>query len=197
MGFSTVLSRTCDSALASRWQILLDFYEDETGTFPNSYLVPYTSLQDGSLACNGAFLGQNRSRTSLQDRDPACKRNLWDALRCKIGIPRAKLFESNVRHPWKGSGPLLTKNLTGRRLRHSCQSSSLLFYLNHTHYVASSKTRVQVRLFCSGPLRLTSLGHETVTPDEQCWVPITKARSEGVTLSVLESDLAILPNPFN
>ena len=65
-------------------------------------------------------LGQNRSRTSLQDRDPACKRNLWDALRCKIGIPRAKLFESNVRHPWKGSGPLLTKNLTGRRLRHSC-----------------------------------------------------------------------------
>ena len=63
---------------------------------------------------------QNRSRTSLQDRDPACKRNLWDALRCKIGIPRAKLFESNVRHPWKGSGPLLTKNLTGRRLRHSC-----------------------------------------------------------------------------
>ena len=88
--------------------------------FPDSYLVPYTSLQDGSLACNGALLGQNRSRTSLQDRDPACKRNLWDALRCKIGIPRAKLFESNVRHPWKGSGPLLTKNLTGRRLRHSC-----------------------------------------------------------------------------
>ena len=88
--------------------------------FPDSYLVPYTSLQDGSLACNGASLGQNRSRTSLQDRDPACKRNLWDALRCKIGIPRAKLFESNVRHPWKGSGPLLTKNLTGRRLRHSC-----------------------------------------------------------------------------
>ena len=37
-------------------------------------------------------LGQNRSRTSLQDRDPACKRNLWDALRCKIGIPRANFL---------------------------------------------------------------------------------------------------------
>ena len=146
MGFSTVLSRTCDSALASRWQILLDFYEDETGTFPIATRLP-------TLRCKTEVsramepLGQNRSRTSLQDRDPACKRNLWDALRCKIGIPRAKVFESNVRHPWKGSGPLLTKNLTGRRLRHSCQSSSLLFYLNHTHYVASSKTRVQVRLF--------------------------------------------------
>ena len=60
--------------------------------FPDSYLVPYTSLQDGSLACNGAFLGQNRSRTSLQDRDPACKRNLWDALRCKIGNPACKII---------------------------------------------------------------------------------------------------------
>ena len=37
-------------------------------------------------------LGQNRSRTSLQDRDPACKRNLWDALRCKIGNPACKII---------------------------------------------------------------------------------------------------------
>ena len=105
MGFSTVLSRTCDSALASRWQILLDFYEDETGTFPIATRLP-------TLRCKTEVsramepLGQTRSRTSLQDRNPACKRNLRGALRCKIGIPRAKLFESNVRHPWKGSGPL-------------------------------------------------------------------------------------------
>ena len=59
------------------------------------------------------------------------------ALRCKIEILRAKgtfgvhfvarekscvqnCFKSNVRHPWEGSGPLLTRYLTGRRLRHSC-----------------------------------------------------------------------------
>ena len=55
---------------------------------------------------------------------------------------------------------------------------------------------MQVRLIYSGTLRPTSLGHETVTPDEQCLVPETKARSEGVSLSVLESDLVIYPIPF-
>ena len=70
--------------------------------FPDSYLVPYTSLQDGSLACNGASLGQNRSRTSLQDRDPACKRNLWDALRCKIGNPACKIIWIERTTPLEG-----------------------------------------------------------------------------------------------
>ena len=55
---------------------------------------------------------------------------------------------------------------------------------------------MQVRLIYSGTPRPTSLGHETVTPDEQCLVPETKARSEGVSLSVLESDLVIYPIPF-
>ena len=61
---------------------LIGLYEDETGTFPIATWFP-------TLRCKTEVsramepLGQNRSRTSLQDRDPACKRNLWDALRCK------------------------------------------------------------------------------------------------------------------
>ena len=34
---------------------LIGLYEDETGKIPDNYTVPYTSLQDGSLACNGAL----------------------------------------------------------------------------------------------------------------------------------------------
>ena len=34
---------------------LIGLYEDETGKIPDNYTAPYTSLQDGSLACNGTF----------------------------------------------------------------------------------------------------------------------------------------------
>ena len=34
---------------------LIGLYEDETRKIPDNYTVPYTSLQDGSLACNGTF----------------------------------------------------------------------------------------------------------------------------------------------
>ena len=99
---------------------MVKLFEDETGTFPITTRLP-------TLRCKTKFsramepLGQNRSRTSLQDRNPTCKRNLWVhfVARSRSRVQR-KPFKSDVRHPWEGSGPLLTKNLTGRHLRHSC-----------------------------------------------------------------------------
>ena len=99
---------------------LIGLFEDETGTFPITTRLP-------TLRCKTKVsramdpLGQNRSRTSLQDRNPTCKRNLWVhfVARSRSRVQR-KPFKLDVRHPWEGSGPLLTKNLTGRHLRHSC-----------------------------------------------------------------------------
>ena len=54
---------------------LIGLYEDETGKIPDNYTVPYTSLQDEVLLAMKP-LDQSGSRTSLQDRNPACKRNL-------------------------------------------------------------------------------------------------------------------------
>ena len=69
---------------------LIGLYEDETGKFPDNYTVPYTSLQDWSLACNGTF------------------RSGWFphfVARWKSRV-QMKPFKSDVRHPRKGSGPL-------------------------------------------------------------------------------------------
>ena len=89
-GVFNSLYRTCDSVLASRWWILLDFTKTRLEKFPITTRFP-------TLRCKTEVsramepLDQNGSRTLLQDRNPACKRNL---------------FKSDVRHPWKGSGPL-------------------------------------------------------------------------------------------
>ena len=82
---------------------LIGLYEDETGTFPIATRFP-------TLRCKTEVsramepLDQNGSRTSLQDRNPACKRNLLS--RTYDTLERA------LAH--------LTKNPTGRHLRHSC-----------------------------------------------------------------------------
>ena len=54
MGFSTVCT---ERVIQSRVPMvdLIGLCEDETGFSRNIYLAPYTSLQDKSLACNGAF----------------------------------------------------------------------------------------------------------------------------------------------
>ena len=82
---------------------LIGLFEDETGNFVITTRFP-------TLCCKTEVsramepLDQNGSRTSLQDRNPACKWNLLS--RTYDTLERA------LAH--------LTQNPTGRHLRHSC-----------------------------------------------------------------------------